>query len=141
MAFQAARKALIRLQCMPLDPARLHSAAGDGYLVSVDDGDSWSAGGQCIYLYHLGELAAKIYRLDLKTGKKQYWKSLMPPDLAGDQTEKGRFRGRRLRGHSDLSETLQPNEICAKIYMSENGGSQNGKLLEASLVGPAAGFL
>jgi hypothetical protein len=25
----------------PLDPTRLHSAAGDGYFESVDDGDSW----------------------------------------------------------------------------------------------------
>jgi hypothetical protein len=29
------------LAAHPLDPARLHSAAGDGYFESVDDGDSW----------------------------------------------------------------------------------------------------
>jgi hypothetical protein len=126
MAFQAARKALIRLQCMPLDPARLHSAAGDGYLVSVDDGDSWSAGGQCIYLYHLGELAAKIYRLDLKTGKKQYWKSLMPPDLAGDQTEKAGLGAGVCADIAISPKHFNPTKFAQKSICPRTGAARMG---------------
>src|SRR5579862_2999732 len=44
---------------------------------------AWCADGQSIYVYRLGELPAKIYQLDLNTGKKQFWKALMPPDLSG----------------------------------------------------------
>src|SRR5262249_53478011 len=51
-----------------------------------DPGDgpiTWGADGQSVYVYRLGELPAKVHRLDLISGKKQFWKSLMPPDLSG----------------------------------------------------------
>jgi len=51
-----------------------------------DPGDgpiTWGADGQSVYIYRLGELPAKVHRLDLSSGKKQFWKSLMPPDLSG----------------------------------------------------------
>jgi serine/threonine protein kinase/Tol biopolymer transport system component len=70
---------------------------GKGYIYSLEGGTprtipgfdvgdgpiSWCSDGHSIYLYHLGELPAKIYRLDLDTGKRQFWKALMPPDLSG----------------------------------------------------------
>jgi Tol biopolymer transport system component len=55
-------------------------------LAGFDPGDgpiTWSADGQSVYIYRLGELPVKVYRLDLSSGKKQFWKSLMPPDLSG----------------------------------------------------------
>jgi serine/threonine protein kinase len=43
----------------------------------------WSDDGKAIYFYRLGDLPAKVYRLDLSTGHKSIWKELMPSDSAG----------------------------------------------------------
>jgi eukaryotic-like serine/threonine-protein kinase len=43
----------------------------------------WSDDGKAIYFYRLGDLPAKVYRLDLSTGHKTLWKELMPSDSAG----------------------------------------------------------
>jgi eukaryotic-like serine/threonine-protein kinase len=43
----------------------------------------WSDNGKAIYFYRLGDLPAKVYRLDLSTGHKTLWKELMPSDSAG----------------------------------------------------------
>jgi eukaryotic-like serine/threonine-protein kinase len=43
----------------------------------------WSDDGKAIYFYRLGDLPAKVYRLDLSTGRKTLWKELMPSDSAG----------------------------------------------------------
>jgi eukaryotic-like serine/threonine-protein kinase len=70
---------------------------GKGYLFPVDGGDprvipgftdgfvpvGWTGDGQSIFVYNPGELPAKVDRLDLATGQKQLWKSLMPADAAG----------------------------------------------------------
>jgi len=34
-------------------------------------------------LYRLGELPAKIFRLNVATGKTQFWRQIMPLDLSG----------------------------------------------------------
>ena len=52
----------------------------------LEDGDvpiNWTADGRSLFVYHLGEIPAKVYRLDLATGHKQFWKQLVPPDLSG----------------------------------------------------------
>jgi eukaryotic-like serine/threonine-protein kinase len=52
----------------------------------MDVGDApivWAADGHALFIYHLGELPAKVYKLDVASGKKQFWKQLMPPDLSG----------------------------------------------------------
>jgi dipeptidyl aminopeptidase/acylaminoacyl peptidase len=68
-----------------------------GYLYPVAGGDArpiagleqgeepinWSADGRALYIYQPGELPAKVFRLDLATGKKELWKELMPSDHAG----------------------------------------------------------
>ena len=43
----------------------------------------WSADGKEMYLYRPGDLPAKVYRLDLSTGKRTLWKELIPSDSAG----------------------------------------------------------
>jgi eukaryotic-like serine/threonine-protein kinase len=43
----------------------------------------WSEEAKTIYFYRLGDLPAKVYRLDLSTGQKTLWKELMPSDSAG----------------------------------------------------------
>ncbi len=44
---------------------------------------NWTGDGRSLFTYHLGEIPAKVYRLDLATGHKQFWKQLVPPDLSG----------------------------------------------------------
>jgi eukaryotic-like serine/threonine-protein kinase len=43
----------------------------------------WSPDSRFLYVYRFGELPARLYRMELATGKKQPWKELMPPDPAG----------------------------------------------------------
>ena len=68
-----------------------------GYLFPVAGGDpkpiagfpegfipvSWSGDGKSIFMYNAGDLPAKVDRLNLATGQRQAWKTLMPPDVAG----------------------------------------------------------
>jgi Tol biopolymer transport system component len=44
---------------------------------------NWSSDGHSLYIYQPGELPAKVYRLDVASGKKDLWKELMPSDHAG----------------------------------------------------------
>src|ERR1700691_2786506 len=43
----------------------------------------WSANGKFLYVYRPGEFPAKVYELDLATGKRTLWRSLAPADPAG----------------------------------------------------------
>jgi len=43
----------------------------------------WSSDGHSLYIYQPGELPAKVYRVDLQSGKRVLWKQLMPSDPAG----------------------------------------------------------
>jgi Tol biopolymer transport system component len=70
---------------------------GKSYLYPADGGDprpipgletddvpiSWTADGRSLFVYRLGEIPAKVYRLDLATGHQQFWKQLLPPDISG----------------------------------------------------------
>jgi Tol biopolymer transport system component len=42
----------------------------------------WSADGK-LYVFRRGDLPLKVYRLDVATGRKDLWKTLMPSDAAG----------------------------------------------------------
>jgi Tol biopolymer transport system component/predicted Ser/Thr protein kinase len=68
-----------------------------GYLYPISGGDpkliaginpgeqpiTWSGDGSTLYIYQPGELPARVYRLDIKTGQRTLWKELMPSDPAG----------------------------------------------------------
>jgi Tol biopolymer transport system component len=43
----------------------------------------WSADGRYLYVYRPIEVPARIFRLDLSTGRREPWKELLPDDLAG----------------------------------------------------------
>ncbi|MDQ2979818.1 MAG: hypothetical protein M3R62_11410, partial [Acidobacteriota bacterium] len=43
----------------------------------------WSADGRSLYLYRVGDVPARVFRLDLLSGRRELWKELIPPDLAG----------------------------------------------------------
>jgi len=71
-----------------------------GYLYSVHGGDptaisglepaeqpiGWTADSTSLYIYRLGEVPAKVYRLNPATGQRTPWKDLMPADPAGVAT-------------------------------------------------------
>jgi Tol biopolymer transport system component len=44
---------------------------------------SWAADGRSLFVYHLGDVPAHVYKLDVATGHKQPWKQLIPPDVSG----------------------------------------------------------
>jgi eukaryotic-like serine/threonine-protein kinase len=66
------------------------SGHGDPRLISgLEQGDlptSWSQDGHSLFVYQTGEVPAKIYRVDLPTGKRSLWKQLVPGDAAGVAT-------------------------------------------------------
>jgi len=73
---------------------------GKGWLYPIDGGQAasipgvqpgeqpigWTQDSKSLYVYRLGEVPAKVYRLDLGTGQRILWKQLMPADPAGVST-------------------------------------------------------
>jgi Tol biopolymer transport system component len=59
------------------DPAPISGLEDD------DEIDQRSADGRFLYVRRRGEAPAKVYRLELATGKKELWRTLMPADAAG----------------------------------------------------------
>jgi dipeptidyl aminopeptidase/acylaminoacyl peptidase len=71
-----------------------------GYLFSPSGGDprivngmeagdipiTWSQDAHFIYLFRTGEVPAKVYRLELATGKRTVWKQIAPLDPTGVST-------------------------------------------------------
>jgi len=43
----------------------------------------WTSDGRALYFFRLEDLPAKVYRLDVSTGRRELWKELLPPDPAG----------------------------------------------------------
>jgi serine/threonine protein kinase/WD40 repeat protein len=44
---------------------------------------SWSADGRWLWVFHRGEVPAPVFRVEMATGRRQLWKSLVPPDATG----------------------------------------------------------
>jgi Tol biopolymer transport system component/predicted Ser/Thr protein kinase len=66
---------------------------GEPAPVSGNTGDEaptgWSADGHSLYVFRFGEIPAKVYELELSTGKRKLWKELVPADSAGIDTIRG----------------------------------------------------
>jgi serine/threonine protein kinase/Tol biopolymer transport system component len=66
------------------------AAGGDPRLVNgMEPGDipiNWSTDGHSIFLYRNGEVPAKVYRVELATGKRTVWKQIAPLDPTGVST-------------------------------------------------------
>ena len=66
------------------------SAGGDPRIVNgMEPGDIpiiWNLDGRSIYLYRTGEVPAKVYQLELATGKKTIRKQIVPVDTTGVST-------------------------------------------------------
>jgi eukaryotic-like serine/threonine-protein kinase len=50
---------------------------------SGDIADRWTTDGRAVYIHRRDEVPAKVYLLDVATGRKTLWKELMPADAAG----------------------------------------------------------
>jgi eukaryotic-like serine/threonine-protein kinase len=68
-------------------PALLPVDGGDPQVIlTLVVGDApigWSNDGHSLFVYRLGEVPAKVDKLDLATGRRQPWKQLVPPDVSG----------------------------------------------------------
>jgi serine/threonine protein kinase/Tol biopolymer transport system component len=65
---------------LPVDGGEVRAIPG------LDVGDApigWSSDGRSLFVYRLGEVPAKVDKLDLGTGRRQPWKQLVPPDVSG----------------------------------------------------------
>jgi serine/threonine protein kinase/Tol biopolymer transport system component len=52
-------------------------------LTPEDTPSGWSADSRFLYVFRRRELPAKVYRLEVATGRKELWRELMPSDPAG----------------------------------------------------------
>jgi eukaryotic-like serine/threonine-protein kinase len=55
----------------------------------MESGDipiAWNSSGSSLYLYRTGEVPAKVYVLDIATGKRTLWKQVVPVDPTGVST-------------------------------------------------------
>jgi eukaryotic-like serine/threonine-protein kinase len=52
-------------------------------LEAGEDPLRWSADGRALFLYRPGELPARVFRMDLASGRRELWRTLLPPDPAG----------------------------------------------------------
>jgi hypothetical protein len=46
-------------------------------------GGRLSLDGRFLFVHRTGEMPAKVFRLELSTGRKELWRTLMPADAAG----------------------------------------------------------
>ena len=68
-------------------------AGGEPVPVSGTEPDEaptgWSADGRSLYLFRFGVIPARVFELELSTGKRKLWKELVPADAAGIDTIRG----------------------------------------------------
>jgi len=50
---------------------------------SRDDPTQWSSDGRFLYVYRVGDLPARVDRLEIATGRRELWKQLQPADTSG----------------------------------------------------------
>ena len=53
------------------------------YSDAIDALIRWHSDNHTLYVYQRGELPIKIYRLDVETGRREFWKELLPADMTG----------------------------------------------------------
>ncbi len=53
------------------------------HLASADIPFQWTPDGRAIYFYRQGQVPARVYRVSLVSGKREFWKDLRPSDPTG----------------------------------------------------------
>jgi hypothetical protein len=76
----AARAPDLKMMVCPVDGGPPRAIPGlEGLFVPV----RWSEDGKHLYVFRLGELPARVMKVEVATGEATLWKELSPPDLAG----------------------------------------------------------
>ena len=57
-------------------------------LESEDEIIGWSSDGRSLFLARTKEMPIQVYRFDLKTGRRELMKEVMPADVAGIHSDK-----------------------------------------------------
>lgn len=70
----------IGLALYPVDGSEPRPVPG---ALETDRPIAWTDGGRSLLVRAEGELPAQVYRLDLTTGQREFWKELMPLDPSG----------------------------------------------------------
>jgi len=69
-----------RLMLYPSEPGEPRAAPG----LQVDEVPvRWTGDGRAIWVFRPNEVPAKVFRIDMTTGERSFWKELTPPDPAG----------------------------------------------------------
>ena len=78
-------------------------AGGEPVLVPGAEPDEaptgWSADGHSLYVFRFGQIPARVFELELSTGKRKLWKELVPADAAGIDTIRGVTMSRDARAY------------------------------------------
>ena len=91
---------LAGLPVLSADGRRFAAAMNDGrfLIYSVDGGGEprpipgleagesiirWGADDRSLYVFQLGPIPARVFRVDIETGRRELWKELMPADAGG----------------------------------------------------------
>ena len=94
-------------------------SGGDPRLVPGAEADeipaSWSADGRFLYIYRLGDIPARVQRIDVKTGQRTSWKELMPADRAGVE-----LVGPILIGPDGDSYVYSYRRLLSTLYLAES---------------------
>ncbi len=69
-----------RLYLYPLEGGEPIAIAG---VVAEDTPVGWTQDGRSLYVFRRASLPAKVYRVDVTTGKSELWKEIAPEDSAG----------------------------------------------------------
>jgi hypothetical protein len=76
----AARSSDNRMVLCPVDGGPPRAIPG---LVGLYAPVRWSEDGKDLYVFRLGEIPARVEKVDVETGRATLWKELTPPDRAG----------------------------------------------------------
>jgi hypothetical protein len=52
-------------------------------IVPGEDPVGWMAGGQWLFVFDRGKIPGRVFRIELATGKREFWRELVPLDPAG----------------------------------------------------------
>ena len=64
----------------PINGGEPHLIAG---LNAGEQPITWASDGKSLYVYQPGELPARVFRIEVQSGRRTFWKELMPTDPAG----------------------------------------------------------
>jgi Tol biopolymer transport system component len=78
--FVASQDAEDRMVIYPTSPGEARRAPG---MASLERPTQWSPDGKSLYVFRRGELPARVFRVDVDSGRRELWKTFAPSDPTG----------------------------------------------------------